>query len=159
MAFSHSAGYSALSPDAVTRWGNLTLRGALGAGLVVTLALAWVAPAYLPLLIGGLVALPVLAWLFQHPTLNLVVVLAGFSTTLTSDHGIQPSEIAYGLYYYLFLLHWYGQRKPPTAWDETAGQAARPPAPCRHGERPPGRRRGDAATPGPARTGLRGARP
>ncbi len=89
------------------RLGNGVLSACLAAGLGLSVLLAWKAPSLLPffpvLLLAG-----IFAWyLFQHPLLNLCLVLASFVLIADFEEGIQPREVLYGLYYLGFLAHWF----------------------------------------------------
>lgn len=92
------------------RWGERALWAGLVGGIVLALLLAWRAPQFLFLLPAAVVGLAAATVLFRHPTLNLAVVLGGFVFAVSSDPGIQVTEAVYGLYYYAFILYWYGLR-------------------------------------------------
>lgn len=98
------------STGGVLRWGDVLLWTGLVASMLLTLAVVWWAPAQAPLIPLGLTGLIVGWFLFQRPVLNLTVLLAGFALVLNNDEGIQLEEVVYGLYYYSFLLYWYGRR-------------------------------------------------
>lgn len=94
----------------ILRWGNVLLWTGLGASLLLTFALAWRTPAYVPFLPIAIAGVIGGCLLFQRPALNLTVLLASFALVLSNDEGIQVEEVLYGLYYYAFLLYWYGKR-------------------------------------------------
>ncbi len=95
---------------AVWRWGQRALWAALLGGLALALLAAWRRPDWVLLLPAALAGLGVGAVLFRYPVLNLSVLLGGFVLAVNSDQGIQVTEVLYGLYYYAYLLHWYGSR-------------------------------------------------
>lgn len=108
MAVITSAGFPTPSAaSAVWRWGHRLLWAGLGGGLVLTLALAVLAPAFLFVVPLGVAALVAAWFLFQRPLLNLTVVLAGFAIALNPNPGVQIPELLYGIYYLAFLTHWY----------------------------------------------------
>lgn len=98
------------SAEMVLRWGQALLWLGLALGLILTLAVAWRVPAYASLVPLGLAAMIGGWFLFQRPVLNLSVLLVSFLSTLSYDSGVQLQEVVYGLYYYSFVLYWYGTR-------------------------------------------------
>lgn len=98
------------SAEAILRYGDVLLWAGLVTSLLLTLAVTWWAPAYAPMVPLALASLIVGWLLFQRPALNLVVLLVGFALVLDNDEGIQVEELLYGLYYYIFILYWYGRR-------------------------------------------------
>jgi len=84
--------------------------------LLLILLLAWKAPAilfFVPLILFG----AVIVWqLLKYPTLNLFVLLAGFSIVSNTQEGLQATEAVYGVYYffsmaYWILHHWFNRDK------------------------------------------------
>ncbi len=100
---------SIASPKAadLERWGLGLLWAGLAGGLGGVLALAWLAPALVPLVPLAVVGAVVFVVLFQYPSVNLAVVLAGYVVLITTSPGIQISEAVYGIYYIAYLTHWY----------------------------------------------------
>ena len=97
-----------LTPGAFWHWGRLLLVGAFALGLLLIVFLTWQG------LWMGLLFLPALplvglaAWyLFQHPLLNLCVVIFGFVVVADNEAGFQIQELIYAAYLYAFLSHWY----------------------------------------------------
>ena len=74
--------------------------------LFTTWKIDWALP-FIPVL---LVAAVVGWWLFQHPMLNLAVVLTSFVLIADFEEGIQLTEVFYGLYYMTFLGTWFFKR-------------------------------------------------
>lgn len=107
MPFSPS---SSLSADALWNWGRAALWVVLGLGGSLVLWLVWSRPdflIYLPiLLIGGIATV----WLFQHPLVNLTIVLLGYVVISGKAEGIQATEVLYGLYYLAFVTYWFTTR-------------------------------------------------
>ena len=96
--------------SAALRWGNgaliIALTGLLGSvGLV-----AWNAPDLTLFLPVVLLALCVGVFLFTKPRLNFIVWLGGLAVLFSSAPVFQIHEVLYGLYFYAYLAHWYGQR-------------------------------------------------
>ncbi len=84
----------------------IALIGLLGiVGLV-----AWNAPDLTLFLPVVLLALSAGVFLFARPRLNFILWLGGLATLFSSEVGIQAHEAVYGLYFYGYLLHWYGRR-------------------------------------------------
>jgi hypothetical protein len=99
-----------LSEAAVRRRGEALLWVALAAALAAAGAVLLWAADYAPLVPVALVGLAVAAFVLSHPRLNFVLWLGGIVMLLSFEEGIQAQEAAYGLYFYLFLGHWYGSR-------------------------------------------------
>ncbi|MFQ5568044.1 MAG: O-antigen ligase family protein [Rhodothermales bacterium] len=98
------------TPTALWRWGRFLLVASLAFGLLVLTLMTWFAPHLLPVL-PLLMLVGVAAWyLFHHPLLNLCVTLVGFVVVADYEAGFQFREIAYGLYLYTLLGHWYVTR-------------------------------------------------
>jgi len=109
------------------RWGLGLLWGGLVGGLGGVLALAWLAPEFVPFVPLAVVGAVVFVVLFQYPTVNLAVVLAGYAVLITTSPGIQLSEAVYGIYYLPYLTHWYGVRllrREPLVPSHVCGAAA-----------------------------------
>ncbi len=92
------------------RWGNAALIAALLGSICVVGLVAVKAP-------GLAILLPVLllagctgSFLFTQPRLNFVVWLGGLALLFSSEPGFQLHEVAYGLYFYAYLMHWYARR-------------------------------------------------
>ena len=98
------------SPEQVWLWGRTALVAALVAALGMTLATAWWVQEWVLALPAVVVAVPALVWVYRRPTLNFVLVVAGFVFIARSEDGLQFQEVLYGLYYISFLVGWYGQR-------------------------------------------------
>lgn len=99
-----------VSPRAFWNWGRLVLGGAFALSLLLIVFFTWTAPQY-ALVVPVLLAAAALAWvLFQHPLLNLGVVLAGFVTVAHYNEGISLVEAVYGVYALGFLAHWFATR-------------------------------------------------
>lgn len=97
--------------EALWKWGRLALAGSLGFGLAIVLLVAWSGSALMALVLPAVIPAAAAAFfLFRRPTLNLVVVLVGFVVVADNQAGFQLREIAYGLYLYAVLLHWYAVR-------------------------------------------------
>ncbi|NNF58366.1 MAG: O-antigen ligase family protein [Rhodothermaceae bacterium] len=101
---------ASLSDDALRRWGEGTLIAILAGSLVVTGVVIWRVPDAAPLLPLGLLAILGAGMLFRHPRLNFILWLGGLALLLSSDEGIQLHEALYGLYFYGYLMYWYGRR-------------------------------------------------
>lgn len=101
---------SLLEPASLGRWGRLVLWGGLAGALLLVLAIAWKAPTlvpFVPLVLAGGVGV----WkLFQHPLLNLAVVLGASVMVASRQEGFQATEVLYGAYLLGYLAHWYGTR-------------------------------------------------
>lgn len=87
-------------------WSRRFLAVGFGVGLILILLLTWKAPFILffvpPILIGA-----VIVWqLLKYPTLNLIVLLAGFSIVSNTQEGLQVTEALYGVYYLLSMTYW-----------------------------------------------------
>lgn len=90
--------------------GTVILRAAFAGGILVTMLLAWKAPALSPLLPVLMIA-SVAGWtLFHFPLVNLAVVLSAFILIADFEEGIQITEAFYGLYYLGYLAHWFLKR-------------------------------------------------
>ena len=92
------------------RRGSFVLAAFLGLGLAALLGAIWNYPeavVYIPVVLG---CLPVLFLLFSYPLANMAVVLFGFVALVDYNAGLQATEIAYGLYLFLFLGHWFFTR-------------------------------------------------
>lgn len=98
------------------RWGLGLLWGGLVGGLGGVLALAWLAPEFVPFVPLAVVGAVVFVVLFQYPVANLTVVLAGYAVLITARPGIQIEEVVYGAYYMAYLAHWYGTRLLRREW-------------------------------------------
>ncbi len=96
--------------SAALRWGNVALMVALIGSLGVVVLVTWNAPDITVFLPVALLALGVGAFLFTRPRLNFIVWLGALALLFSSEHGLQIHEILYGLYFYAYLVHWYGQR-------------------------------------------------
>ena len=99
-----------LSHSAALRWGNTALLAALVGSLGVVGLVAWTAPNLTIFLPVALLALGTGAFLFTRPRLNFIVWLGAFALLFSSEKGIQLHEVAYGLYFYTYLFHWYVRR-------------------------------------------------
>jgi len=92
------------------RWGVVLLTGLFALSIVVVLFTTWQIDWALPfipvLLIAGIAGW----WLFQHPLINLAVVLTSFVMIADFEEGIQLTEVFYGLYYMTFLAVWFSKR-------------------------------------------------
>ncbi|HCR49193.1 MAG TPA: hypothetical protein DIW24_06170 [Bacteroidetes bacterium] len=87
-------------------WSRKFLAVGFGLSLILVLLLAWKAPSilfFLPILLIG----STVAWqLFKYPTLNLIVLLFGFSIVSNTQEGLQATEAMYGIYYFLSMAYW-----------------------------------------------------
>lgn len=96
-----------LSPRALWNWGRLILIGGFVLGILLILYLAYNAPFLLffipPVVVGGIGVW----YLFKHPLLNLCAVLAGFVLVVAHTEGINVLEVLYGLYFVVFIAHWF----------------------------------------------------
>lgn len=108
---------SAASPrilERFDRWSRLLIGALVGGALALLLLLGWTAPGAVvyvpPVLLGaaGMIAL------FRRPLWNLAGVLAGFVFIASFSEGFQITEAIYGVYYVLFLGHWFARR---LLWD------------------------------------------
>lgn len=100
-----------LTPTTFWRWGQVVLIGGFALGLLLIVFLTWlglwVGLLVLPALLLGGVAM---WYLFQHPLLNLCVVIFGFVAVADNEAGFQFQEVLYAAYLYAFLGHWYVTR-------------------------------------------------
>lgn len=95
------------STAALRRGGIVLLWTGFGAGLLVLLALAWWAPELLPLFPILLLGTAGLVYVVQRPFVHLCVVLAASALIIEHKPGIQPQEVAYGLYCIVYLGSWF----------------------------------------------------
>lgn len=102
---------SQISPsDGIRRWGHVLLGLGLGGGLTATFVLVCVEPVFgllIPISLLGCVAIGLL---IRRPIAHLFLVLCGFVLVFNYEPGIEPSEIAFGLYYMTYLASWFGYR-------------------------------------------------
>ena len=99
-----------ISRNAALRWGNVALIGALAGSLAVVGLIAAKASDRILLLPMALVVAFFIVFLFSRPRLNFIVWLGGFAFLFSSEVGLQFHEVAYGLYFYSYLSHWYIRR-------------------------------------------------
>ena len=99
-----------ISHNRALRWGNAGLIAAFAGSLTVVGLIAAKAPDLILLLPVALVVACVGVFLFSRPRLNFIVWLGGFALLFSSEVGLQFHEVAYGLYFYAYLGHWYLRR-------------------------------------------------
>lgn len=100
----------ALLPTSALRWGNAALVAALLGSIGIVALVVLKAPGLAILLPALLLAGCIGAFLFTQPRLNFIVWLGGLAFLFSSEPGFQLHEVAYGLYFYGYLAHWYGRR-------------------------------------------------
>ncbi len=94
----------------VWRFGRNALTASFILSVALVAAITTLAPdlvIWIPLVPLGLTA----AWyLFRHPLLNLCVAIGTFALVAGFEEGIDPGEVAYGIYYVTFLGVWFFRR-------------------------------------------------
>ena len=85
---------------------SLLTLAAGGIGTAIWMGMPWA------ILAPAAVAAACLAFalLLRHPLLHLAVVLSLALSSVSTDPGIQPSEVIYGLYYFSYLAGWFCTR-------------------------------------------------
>jgi O-antigen ligase len=98
------------SAAGVLRAGQVMLWAGLVATIGLTLAVAWTAPErvwVIPVALAGLVA----TWtLLRDPVLGTYAAVGLVVMALNKEAGLQPNQVAYGLFIYAFLGLWYLRR-------------------------------------------------
>ena len=96
--------------EAVRRWGHVLLGLGLGGGLAATFVLVYVEPVFGLLVPVSLLGCMAISFLIRRPIVHLFLVLCGFVLVFNYEPGIEPSEVAFGLYYMTYLASWFGYR-------------------------------------------------
>jgi len=99
-----------LREEILSSWGRFAIHGVFGLATLLVMYIGATSPDIVLFVPVALLA-AIGGWLlFQYPLINIAVLIAGFTLIADFDEGIQPSEIAYGLYYAMFLGHWFFTR-------------------------------------------------
>ncbi len=99
-----------ISSASARRWGNLALVAMLAGSLGTVGLVALKVPGLMPFVPVTISAVLAGAYLFSKPRLNFIVWLGGLALLFSNEEGIQLHEALYGLYFYAYLLRWYGRR-------------------------------------------------
>jgi O-antigen ligase len=98
------------SPASVQRVGEMALWVGLAASLSLTIALAWTSPDRVWLVPVGLAGLIATWALLRDPVLGTYAAVGLTVMALNKEAGLQPNQVAYGLFVYAFLGLWYLRR-------------------------------------------------
>ncbi|MEZ4702136.1 MAG: O-antigen ligase family protein [Rhodothermales bacterium] len=86
--------------------GNRLLIAGLAGSLALVLALVWFAPAAIWFVPAALIAVVGFAAVWHNPIGRFTALLVGFVALTDYVAGIQVGEVAYGLFFLLYLGHW-----------------------------------------------------
>lgn len=92
---------------AFIRWSRILLATTFGFSLLIVLTATVLAPDVVPTMPFVLIGIVSVVWLFRHPQINLLVVLAAFPLVAGYEEGVDLTELLFGVYFSLFLGHWY----------------------------------------------------
>ncbi|MGA7304961.1 MAG: O-antigen ligase family protein [Rhodothermales bacterium] len=95
------------SEIAFVKWSRRLLGVAFGLGLFVIVAATLLAPTLVPYVPLGILGTVAGVWLFRHPSLNLLLVLALFPLIAGFEEGVDLGEFAFGVYFATYLASWY----------------------------------------------------
>lgn len=98
---------TAAEPISLMKWSRILLVAAFVLSLLIVLTATLLAPDVVPAMPLALIGIVCIAWLFRHPRLNLLVVLATFPLVTGYEAGVDLTEFLFGIYFSLFLGHWY----------------------------------------------------
>lgn len=102
-----SSPLATVTPEQIDRWSYRLVAAGLVAALALVLILVWMQPVWAIAVPGVIVGGSFVFLIARRPLLHLCVVLSGFVLTISYSEGVSISEVAYGVYYLLFLGGWY----------------------------------------------------